>query len=175
MKSPVDVLKEEHLLLKQAITTTTQLQEINDNELYHSKLQDMILFFRNFTELYHDPKETNILYPILQAKNSNNTTSELQDICHHSEDLELMIADIIDDYVAYDMRNLRKSVARYLEELSMQIEQEENILDNAWNLLSEAESDMIYKEFVQHDEKDRLMGAIKKNFYKISNQISINN
>ena len=174
MKSPVDVLKEEHLLLKQAITTTFQIQAIKDNELYHNRLRDLILFFRNFTELYHDPKETNVLYPILQAKNANNATT-LQDICHHSEDLEMMIANIIDDYVSYDIFNLRKSVARYLEELSLQIEQEESILDVALSLLSDDESDMIYKEFVLHDEKDRLIGAIKKNFYKISNQISVNN
>ena len=63
----VNILLEEHRLLMQAVKTAREIQKIHDDDLYYRQLHGIILFLRNFTEIYHHPKEEQPLNPLLFA------------------------------------------------------------------------------------------------------------
>ena len=169
MNNPINVLKDEHELLLSAISTAKQIQEIRNNEQYHNKVHDMILFFRNFTELYHHPKEDQILYPVIKGRNKHVSDELIHELCNHHEDLEQLLADVIDAHVAYEYTNLRQTMDRYLKELSAQIESENlTILNVADGLLSDEESGSLFEEFLALDRKDGTKDTLHKRYAKIA-------
>ena len=169
MNNPIRVLREEHLLLQNAIKTAQQMQGIADNEIYHGKVHDIILFFRNFTETYHYPKEDSILYPVLKTRSIDPRV--FKDLQNDHEDLEGLLADIIDAHVSYDYSTLRILMTRYLNLLSAQIATEDAaILSIADGLLSKEESGNIYNEFAALDKKDGLKETLHSRYTNIANQ-----
>ena len=169
MNNPISVLKDEHELLLSAISTAKQIQEIRNNEQYHTKVHDMILFFRNFTEQYHHPKEDQILYPIIKGRNKHVSAELIHELCNNHEDLEQLLADAIDAHVAYEYGHLREYMDKYLKELSSQIEREDQtILNIADGLLSTEESGNLYEEFLALDKKDGTKDTLHKRYARIA-------
>ena len=175
MGNPIEVLQNEHNLLKHAISTTQKLQDIKDPDQYRFLMEKSVLFFRNFTELYHHPKEEVMMHYVINSGRSMMSRDQLEQLVRHNEDIDLLIADVIDALYGYNERQLRHLVAQYTEELGRQIEEEEKVLNNEGHpYFTELESEMIYNEFLHYNSKDRLLDAIKNNYYKISNELILN-
>ena len=169
MNNPIRILQDEHELLLSAISTGKQIQEIRNNEQYHNKVHDIILFFRNFTELYHHPKEDQILYPLLEGRDRRVSPQIIHELCNEHEDLEQLLADIIDAHVAYEYANLRAALSKYLQQLSMQIETEnDTVLSMASQLLSNEESGHLYEEFIALDRRDGTKDTLHKRYTKLA-------
>lgn len=173
MNNPVQILQEEHKLLLSAIDTARHIQEIDDNELYHKLVHDVILFFRNFTEICHFPKESQVLYPILRDKLDDDGARRLDSIQNEHEDMELLIAEIIDAFVSYDNRTVRVALQHYTDELSRIIAKEEQwVLPLAEQTLTAAESAAIFEEFTRLDKKDGVIVTVRNGYYKVMEQLA---
>lgn len=168
MNNPVNILREEHELLMDAIKKARQVQTIHDNDLYHTLMHDIILFFRNFNEICHFPKEDRILYPLLQGRTEKINGTFVDDLCNRHEDLEQFISEIVDAHVLYDHRTVRLAMDKYLDEQAELIEAEErDILSIADALLSVPESNEVYHAFVQNDARHGVISTIKNSYSKI--------
>jgi hemerythrin-like domain-containing protein len=173
MNNPVNILQEEHQLLCNAIDTARQIQGIKDNDLYHTLMHDVILFFRNFNEMCHHPKEDKVLFHLLENRTEKLTTSFIDDMCNNHEDLEQFISEIVDAHVLHDYRTIRLAMDKYLDELSLQIENEEReILTIADALLNTKETEQVNSEFEKLDARHGVIGTIRNSYYKIIRQLA---
>ena len=169
MHDPIKVLQAEHHALRSALHTASQIQAIKDDDLYRTRVHDIILFFREFTERYHYPKEDGILYPVLRDVVGAEVISDMYD---SHEDMEQLLADIIDAHVNYDHALLRSSMDMYINKLRSQIDREDKeLLEEAGRSLSPAQASKIYQEFIDLDKKDGLKEVLYKNYHKISAQM----
>lgn len=173
MKNPIKVLQEEHKLLLNAIKTGIEIQNIEDDAIYLKKIHDYILFIRNYTEIYHFPKEELIFYPMLRNRSENMKPEFLHEICDNHEDFKSFIAEIENHYSNLDYRQLRLTMSKYLKEMAEHMTSEnKNILGVAAKLFSENELEKLYDSFIELDEKHGDKEQLEKDFYKISSQLS---
>lgn len=172
MKNPIKILQEEHLLLLQAIETGKQIQKIEDDNLYYTIIHDFIVFIRNYSEIYHHPKEENVLYPLLKNRSEKMNADFMHEICDNHEDFKSLIAEIENLYVICDYKNLRKAMLNYFKVFEEHIKRENAIiLSVAEKLLTEAEKENITNLFNKIDEKNGDKENLKKEFYKIRLQL----
>lgn len=172
MKNPIRILQEEHHLLLQAIETGSDIQKVNDNIVFYNLMRDFIIFIRNYTEIYHHPKEETILYPLLQNRSENMSEEFIHEICDNHEDFKSLIAEIENHYVMYDFKQLRKAMITYLELLKEHIKRENKIiLSVADKFLTETEKENIYNLFEKIDKSNGEKEELKKALYKINMQI----
>lgn len=169
----IHILLDEHKLLMKAIETTRQIQKVEDNKFYHKSMNDMILFFRNFSETYHHPKEENILYPALQSRSANLSPEFIHEICDNHEDFKWLMAAIENAFVIHDYKLLRDLASQYIAYMEEHIKKENKIiLSVAKELLDEKEMESISKAFVSHDEKSGDKEELIKNFYKMNLELA---
>ena len=168
----INILLEEHKLLLQAIKTTRTIQKIEDNEAYYKQLHNIILFLRNFTEIYHHPKEENIFYPMLRNRSEGMSTEFIRETCDYHEDFKPMVFDIESSYLDYDYCQLRKATDRYITALEEHIRREnEIILSVAHSLLDEEELASLSKAMQKHDDEYGYKEELIKDLYKINMQL----
>jgi hemerythrin-like domain-containing protein len=169
----INILLEEHKLFLQAVEITRGIQKIEDNDVYYSKIRDIILFFRNFSEIYHHPKEENILYPLLRNRSVNMSPEFIRETCDTHEDFKSMMAEIESNYLAYDYNQLRLAIDLYIEGIQEHIKKENKIiLSVADKLLDEKELDIALKKFQEHDENHAGKEELIKDFFKINLQFA---
>lgn len=173
MKDPIRILQDEHTFLLEAIDTGRALQKTIDNKVYYNLMHDFIIFIRNFTEIYHYPKEENILYPLLQNRSAAMTEEFIHEISDNHEDFKSMIADIENHYMMHDYIQLRKTMNNYFEVLVEHIKRENKIiLSVADKILSITEKKNIYNQFEKTDKKNGEKEELKKELYKIKELLS---
>lgn len=173
MKNPIKILKEEHNLLLHAIETGKHIQDLKDNEYYYELMHDLIIFFRNFTEIYHYPKEENILYPILRSRSEKMSPEFIHEICDNHDDFKAMVAEIENHYLLHNYLSLRITMKKYLEELADHIRTENHVIFSvAGQLLSEKECEEIYDEFMDVDKKYGEKQELRKSYFKMLNQLA---
>lgn len=154
MQTPVQILHYEHMVLLEAVATARDVQKIQDNKQYRWLLHDLILLFRNYTEIYHHPKEEQILYPVIKNRAEKVNDRFMYELCDNHDDFKAMIADMENYFESRDNRMLRKTMDMYLNELNEHIEKEEReILHLMANLLTKDEAVKINEEFKALDDK----------------------
>ena len=172
-QSPITLLNEEHQLLLQAINIGQQVQEISDDQRYYALMHDLILFFRNYTEVYHYPKEEYILYPLLRGRTKQINPEHLEEIFDNHEDFKSLMAQIEMSYEQHDYKAMRRFMLEYLRILEIHISNEDKtILLSADKLLTPAESDAIVQEFNRLDEKHGDKLQLKESLYKLSLKVN---
>lgn len=161
MVNPIQILHDEHMILLEAVATAKEVQKIPDNKQYRWLIHDLILFFRNYTEIYHHPKEEHVLYPILKDRAEKMNDRFLYELSDNHDDFKALIADIENYYAGRDYRMLRKTIDTYLLELAEHIEKEEReILHISANLLTKIEVENVNEKFKILDDK---LGENEKN------------
>jgi hemerythrin-like domain-containing protein len=166
----IQILLEEHKLLQQAVETARVIQKITDDEVYYSQIRGIILFFRNFTEIFHHPKEDDMLYPLLRKHSPNISAEFMYEVGDNHEDFKRMIADIENTYLFYNCEQLRKATAIYIKALEDHIRKEDQIvLSIADTLLDGEELDMVLKQFNNHDQRIGYKDDLISDFLKIKN------
>ncbi len=164
----INILLDEHKMLLKAVETTKKIQKIKDDDKYYIALHDMILFFRNFSEIYHHPKEESVLYPALRNRSGEMSAEFLNEICDNHEDFKSAMAEIENAYLSYDYFRLRTSVEKYLSGLEVHIKKENKIiLSVASKLLSKDELNEIAIRFLSIDKKNGEKESLVQNFYNI--------
>lgn len=161
MINPIQILRNEHEFLLKAVTTAREVQKISDDKQYRWLIHDLILFFRNYTEVYHHPKEEHILYPMIKNRAEKMNDRFLYELCDNHDDFKAMMADIENYFVSRDYQSLRKTIDTYLLELSEHIEKEEReILHISAHLLTKEEVEKANEDFKTLDDK---LGENEKN------------
>ena len=167
----INLIFDEHKLLMKAIETTKYFQTIEDNEQYHKSMNDIILFFRNFSESYHHPKEENILYPMLLKHASNIDPVFIHEICDNHEDFKSLMAQIENAFIIYDYSLMRRLIGEYIIYLEEHIKKENKmILKLVPEILSKEELETVGNEF---EKLDNLLGEkarLTEIFFKINLQ-----
>lgn len=171
MNDPVKILLEEHKLLLQAIDISKQLQKTEEDATYHHLMHDVILFLRNFSEIYHHPKEENIFYPLLKNRSANMSNEFLHEICDNHEDFKSLVAQIEGAYGDHDYKWLRMLMSKYIVLFEDHIKRENKVILSVANqLLSAKEQEEAAKAFNQLDEKYGDKPELTSLFYKIKAQ-----
>jgi hemerythrin-like domain-containing protein len=172
MKDPVKVLRDEHALLLQSIHVVRQIQAVRDNDIYRGLVRDAILFLRNFTELYHHPKEEDVFYPMLKNRAQNMSPDFIHEICDRHEDFKALMGEIENHYAMYDYPALRKKFGDYLRMLATHIETENRlVLSVAGSLLNAGERAKIIRAFEEIDNREGEKEYLKRQFRKLSTQL----
>lgn len=172
MNNPVEILKDEHKLLLNAVKVAKRIQNLSDDETYYELIRDMILFLRNYTETYHHPKEEYYLYPLLQNRAKGMNSEFVHEICDNHQEFKALMAAIENHFVMYDYRLLRITMNEYLVTLEEHIKRENRlILSIAENLLTREELNKVYKDFVVLDKKDGGKDQFRKSFVKLSKRM----
>lgn len=169
MENPVEVLKQEHRVLLRAIGLAAKIQEEKDDEQYHRLMHDVILFLRNFTELYHFPKEEQGLYPALRNRTENMSQAFMHEICDNHEDFRALMAELENHYLGRDFRLMRKISEEYLGTLARHINREEQVILNiAPLLLSPQETAQLSSQFLVMDDRCLGKSEMEKDLDKLS-------
>lgn len=154
ISNPIQILREEHDILLQAIEVAEKVQKIKSNERYYELMHDLILFLRNYTEMYHYPKEEEVLYPLLRNRTGEMSDGFIHEICDNHEDFKALMADMENYYCDEKYSMLRSTTDIYLRELTEHILRENNIvLNQSGQLLDTREQKTICEEFQVIDEK----------------------
>jgi len=171
MKNPIELLQEEHTFILEAIEIGKEIQKVEEDKVYFNLIHDFILFIRNYTEIYHYPKEENIFYPLLRNRSEKMTDEFIHEVCDNHEDFKSMMAEIENAFTAHDYSLLRNTMGKYIAALEDHIKRENKIILSAANkLLKENELESISKEFKILDEKYGDKEQLIKNLYKINLQ-----
>ena len=172
MKDPIKILLEEHKLLFQAIEATKELQKISDNKKYHDLSREMILFFRNFSETYHHPKEDDFLYPLLRGRSQELSPEFLHLISDNHEDFKGIMASIENAYVDHNYQDMRLLMDKYIHLMEEHIRNENKvILSVAGKLLKGEEANSMALSFERLDDKHGDKNELAQNLYKINSQL----
>lgn len=163
----IQTLLDEHKVLLQAIETTKEIQKVKEDNHYFELMYDMIIFFRNFSELYHHPKEEEILYPLLRNRSAILSAEFMHEVCDNHEDFKSIMAEIESAYIVYDYQHLRRLVDKYMGYLEAHIKTENKIiLSITKSILNEHELALVAAEFKKMDErlgdKPQLVDSVKK-------------
>lgn len=175
MENPVKILHQEHKVILDALVTAAEVQKIQDNKKYRVLIHDLILFFRNYTEIFHHPKEEQILYPVLKNRAERINDRLMYEICDNHDDFKAMIADIENYFSNHDYALLRATFNTYLSEMAEHIKLEEKeILHISSGLLHEDEVKMINVEFKILDEKlgENEKASLEKIIPRINSQLA---
>ena len=173
MRNPIKILQEEHNILLSALKMGLSIQKIEDEEEYRHLVNDFILFIRNYSEIYHFPKEEHFLYPLLKDRSKGMDAEFLHEICDNHEDFKALVAEMENHFANYDHKSLRTTMVKYLTEMFDHMNQENRvILNTAGSLLSEREMDQLFTDFIHHDEKNGDKKHLEEDFYKISIELS---
>ncbi|MHB8260936.1 MAG: hemerythrin domain-containing protein [Bacteroidia bacterium] len=173
MKNPIELLQKEHELMLQAVGTGKEIQKITEEKLYFSLMHDYIIFIRNFTEIYHYPKEEHVLFPMLRNRSEKMNAEFIYEICDNHEDFKSLIAEMETHYENYNYQQLHFTMGKYLHELATHIKRENTtILSVCTNLFSEKELETLYSKFIEIDEKHGDKEQLIKELYKISEQVA---
>ncbi len=172
LENPVDYLQSEHHLLRDAVDITNKLLANKDDVFFHKQMHDLIIFFRNYGEIYHFPKEEYILYPILRGRSNLLPPNYVHDILDNHDDFKALIADMEHCYELNDCELLRRVTKDYLNELVHHLSEEEaRIFKEALKLLSDVEQKRIVSEFIALDEKHGDKIQLIESLYKINAQL----
>ena len=172
MKNPIKLLQDEHKLILQAVEIGKSIQNVKEDKVYYKLIHDFILFIRNYTEVYHYPKEENIFYPLLRNRSEGLNGEFIFEISDNHEDFKALVAEIENHYVNYDYRQLRLTMKKYLKELADHINREnKTILNIASTLFTEKELEILYNKFIELDEKHGDKDELRKQVYKIGEQV----
>jgi hemerythrin-like domain-containing protein len=164
----INILLEEHRLLLQAVETAKRIQGISDNDTYYTQIRGIILFFRNFTEIYHHPKEDNILYPMLRKHKLNKSEEFINEVGDNHDEFKRMIADIENTYLFYNCNQLRKTTAVYIQAMADHVRKENQIvLSIAESLLDAEELEKALQQFESFDEKVGYKDDLINDYLKI--------
>lgn len=163
----IQTLLDEHKVLLQAIETTKDIQKVEDDGQYFDLMYNMIIFFRNFSEIYHHPKEEEILYPLLRNRSAILSAEFMHEVCDNHEDFKSIMAEIESAYIVYDYKQLRHLVDKYMSYLEEHIKTENKIiLSLTKSILNEHELSIVATEFKKMDErlgdKPELIESVKK-------------
>ncbi|HQQ94906.1 MAG TPA: hemerythrin domain-containing protein [Bacteroidia bacterium] len=173
MRNPLKILQEEHNILLSAVKLGLNIQKVENNEEYRHLVNDFILFIRNYSEIYHFPKEEQFLYPILRNRSEQMGEEFLYEIYDNHEDFRAMVSEIEIHFANYNHDLLRSVMTRYLREMFDHMNQENRVvLNNASALLTEQEMESLYEKFMIHDEKHGEKKHLERDFYKISVELS---
>lgn len=176
MMDPIKILQEEHKLLMKAVETASRIQKIEVDETYYRLLKDIIIFFKVFSEIFHYPKEENILYPVLLKYAKKMDSTFLNEISDNHDDLNSLMAEIETHYLHYDIKELRKTMNKHLVDLTKHVKRENKIILKTVNtLITDSEKQAIYDKFIELDKNNNKEEYVKNAYYIMAQVALLNN
>lgn len=173
MKDAIEILLDEHKVLFDAIEATKCVQEIKDIKVYRKEIFPFITFFIKYTDLYHHPKEENILYPLLLKLEKTIDKTIIRMITGNHSELDEIIYTAKSAYLNDENNKLKKSIQQYLKLLYRHIWRENLIvLVNLQYILSKEDNIKIRKQFNEIDLKGNKL-KLKKDIYKLIDKIEL--
>lgn len=175
MKDAIEILLDEHKIIFDAIEATKYIQEIKDIKEYREEIFPFITFFIKFTDIYHHPKEENILYPLLLKREKTIDKTIIRMISGNHSELDEIIYTAKAAYINNENSKLKKSIQLYLKLLYRHIWRENLIVFvNLQYILSKEDNAKIIKQFNKVDLKGKKL-KLKKDIYKLINKIELKN
>ncbi|MCX6295744.1 MAG: hemerythrin domain-containing protein [Bacteroidetes bacterium] len=175
MNTAAEILLDEHKTLFDAIEATKKVQKVKDVELYRKLIINFISFFKDFTEIYHHPKEEKILYKKILKHSKNIDNKILNEISgnHHELDEQIILVEQYYNENENENNKLKKAVDKYINLLFKHIWKENIILiKNLSYLLDEKELKSVAKSFIKLDEKYEKKKKLQNDITKLIKKIS---
>lgn len=154
MNKYVEILYQEHEIIKKAIETVKGLKPLieKDPAKYKSEMGKYISFFRKYADGFHHYKEEQILFPEMGKRNEFLAEGVIKEMLDNHNDFRDMIGDIESNVNSGDYNTAHSVFERYAENLldHIAVEDDELFLIPE-SIFDEAEMEKIYFRFMDCD------------------------
>lgn len=155
MSNPIEVLYQEHVVIKKALQTVKELKELIDKnqDEYKSEMIRYISFFRKYADGFHHYKEEQILFPEMSKKNEFLAEGVIKEMLENHSDFREMTGNIESLVNSGDYKNAHAAFEKYAEALLDHIAVEDDeVFQMAESVFDDAEIEKIYFRFMDCDK-----------------------
>ena len=157
MAVAIDILRKEHRILQIALDKAKSIAGAVNEDQFLEQERRALLFFRNYTETVHFPKIQTISKYVAPSPEADLTAAQL--------DVEALLAEMVDAYVQYDVRQLRMLNQKFLAEMGAHLQGEASLIDRIPQCtISTPDLAKIEREFQDIEERNIPSGTIIKYF-----------
>ncbi len=160
----IQMLVDEHDVIRKAIEQVNTILQSADLSLQADSLLWFINFFREYGDLYHHHKEEEILFPLIEQKDSMMAEGIIRALTEHHE---MFREDLTQAQNAISRGNwsaVRKIFNQYLSNLKDHISAEnDEFFISADLVLDDSEKESLYFYFL---DKDRELNENRKNEFE---------
>lgn len=156
MKDPIEILKEEHNLIINALNILESFTKLDLKKVLVSDVKRLLEFFSQFADKCHHAKEEDLLFPLAEKKGIQKEGGPIGVmLIEHDEGRKLrksMTAQT--NNLNKTFNRFRKSAEDFIILLKGHIEKEDNVLyPMIDSILSEKEKEKLLEEFEKIEEK----------------------
>ena len=155
MSNPIEVLYQEHVIIKKAIESVKELKElidINPDE-YKEEMKRYISFFRKYADGFHHYKEEQILFPEMSKKNEFLAEGVIKEMFDNHSDFREILGNIESSVDAGEYKNAHNEFEKYAEALLDHIAVEDDeVFQMAESIFDDSEIEKIYFRFMDCDK-----------------------
>lgn len=156
LKSPINLLMEEHDIISKAIDTALKADALigKNDELYSKVATDLLSFFRSYADNIHHKKEENILFPEMIRKNELLNEGVIKEMCENHADFHTMIYNTEEYLVKKDYLRAQQQLHIYAEALLDHIAVEnDEVFQIAESVFDDSELETMYYRFIDIDRE----------------------
>lgn len=154
MHSAIEVLYNEHIIIKSIIVFRDKISAISESnpEKYKEIVLMLIDFFRNYADKYHHYKEEKILFPLISSNSEQMKEGVVEEMLENHSDFREMVKTIEDSVSAGKFEDSTGTIYKYTEMLLDHIAVEDDeLFQAAETLLDGKELDKVYFDFMDID------------------------
>jgi hemerythrin-like domain-containing protein len=168
--SPTDTLREDHERILTALSVLSAIAA-KPGPLPREHVDQLVAFFRGFTDRCHHAKEENALFPALEARGIPRHGGPIGMMLHEHEEGRALLRDIEEGAAAGDAAGrarFAQAVREYEDLLDGHIHKENDVLFRmAERVLDDAERVRLAATFARYDadelgpgERERLLASV---------------
>ncbi len=162
MNKHLEILYQEHAIIKKALQTVKELKELIDKnpDEYKSEMTRYISFFRKYADGFHHYKEEQILFPEMSKKNEFLGDGVIKEMFDNHSDFREMIGAIESSVESGEYKDAHTAFEKYAENLLDHIAVEDDeVFQIPETIFDESEMERIYFRFMDCDAD---LGASEK-------------
>jgi len=150
----IQMLVDEHEVILKAIEQVTTILESEDLSIQADSLSWFVKFFREYGDLYHHHKEEDILFSLIEQKDSMMADGIINSLTEHHEMFREDLHHTQDAISDGDWTAVRNILNRYLSNLKDHISAEnDEFFISVDQVLNDAEKEALYFSFLDKDRE----------------------
>lgn len=156
MINPVDVLYQEHEIIKKVIDEVRNVVNapLKNASEYEKTILEAITFFKTYADKYHHLKEEEILFPAMVQKSELLESGVIKEMLDNHEDFRLIISNIEKSLSEKKYAEVKLLILKYTEALLDHIAVEnDEVFQMALTLFSDKELEDVYYRFCDSDRE----------------------
>lgn len=152
--NPIKMMTDEHEIISSLENVVKALDGFwkIDAEIYKSIVNEMIAFFRQYSDGYHHQKEENIFFPAINSHPDFTLHEIIDELNQHHEDFREYTREIVSALEENDFEKSYLELASYFDNLLDHIAVEnDELFVMAENFLDDDDAEIMYFKFMDSD------------------------